>query len=76
MDPGFMERKQPVVRGSIAMRLQPLIALFLLGLLFGFAIGKDVSQSGSMTVVPSSKGDLSICPRQQPGRLGVKEYVV
>jgi hypothetical protein len=76
MDPGFMEKEPLVEKFLIVMLLLLLIVTYLLVPVYVYVIGKDVSQSGSMTVVPSSKGDLLICPRQQPGRLGVKEYVV
>jgi hypothetical protein len=76
MGQDFMGRGQRVERSLIVMGILLLTGVFLSGLGLGYVIGVNASSSGSMTVVPSSKGDLLICPKQQPVKLGAKVYVV
>jgi hypothetical protein len=76
MDRGFMGKGQRVERSLIVMGILLLTGVFLSGLGLGYAIERIVSSSGSMTVVPSRKGDLLICPKQQPVRSGAKVYAV
>ena len=60
----------------ISTVILPLIGLFLLILSLGYVIILNASPSGSMTVVPSSKGDLLICPKPQQKRSVAKVYAV
>jgi hypothetical protein len=76
MDRVSTEIEQLMEKYSIGLLILLLTLTFLLGLVFGYAISLSVLQSGSMTVVPSSKGDLLICPKPQQKRSVAKVYAV
>jgi hypothetical protein len=76
MDRVSTEIEQLMEKYSIGLLILLLTLTFLLGLVFGYVISLSVLQSGSMTVVPSSKGDLLICPKPQQKRSVAKVYAV
>jgi hypothetical protein len=71
-----MGRGQQAVKDLIVMLILPLIGAYLLVLLSVSVIIPSVSQSGSMIVDRTGKGDRLIYRKPQQKRLAVKEYAV